>query len=182
MDEILGQALQFFDAGFDTTANALTWFLYSMACNPEIQEKLHSEIMDVIGNEVQRTKERYRSTIRVISFPSNVHDQLGVNFFRTPWIMIKWGNYLIWNVACKKPCDFMPYHGKLCILTSNLDHKVPVYRGFYLPGTLQKLAQTVSKIGFHRSTFYSFTALMQTTFWHCLLAKSTLFDQKKLEN
>lgn len=38
-------------AGHDTTAIAITWTLYALGHNPEIQDKLRQEILDVIGND-----------------------------------------------------------------------------------------------------------------------------------
>lgn len=48
----MAQVLLFFLAGYDTTARSLSMFLYSMAVHPEIQEKLHEEIVEQIGDEV----------------------------------------------------------------------------------------------------------------------------------
>ena len=47
-EEILAQCLLFFFAAYDTTSSALAFFLYSMAENPEIQEKVYREIQDVM--------------------------------------------------------------------------------------------------------------------------------------
>ena len=52
MDEVLSQGILFLPAGYDTTASAITFLLYNLALHPEIQEKLHQEIVDVTGNEV----------------------------------------------------------------------------------------------------------------------------------
>lgn len=43
-DEIIGQAVAFLLAGYETTQNALTFTLYSLATNPEVQQKLIEEI------------------------------------------------------------------------------------------------------------------------------------------
>lgn len=50
--EITAQVLLFFLAGYDTTARALSMFLYNMALHPDIQEKLHAEIVAQIGDQV----------------------------------------------------------------------------------------------------------------------------------
>ena len=53
MDEIKAQGALFFLAGYDTTANALCWLIYSLACNPDVQEKVYDEIQNQIGDEVR---------------------------------------------------------------------------------------------------------------------------------
>ena len=54
MDEIKAQGILFFLAGYDTTANALSWLMYILACNPDIQEKVYDEIQEKIGNSVSK--------------------------------------------------------------------------------------------------------------------------------
>ena len=46
----------FFLAGYETTATSISFLLYNLTLNPEIQEKLHEEIMDVAGDQVKYTK------------------------------------------------------------------------------------------------------------------------------
>ena len=43
----------FFLAGYETTATSISFLLYNLTLNPEIQEKLHEEIMDVAGDQVK---------------------------------------------------------------------------------------------------------------------------------
>ena len=52
MDEVISQGVLFLPAGYDTTATTITFLLYNLALHPEIQEKLHEEIVNVTGNEV----------------------------------------------------------------------------------------------------------------------------------
>ncbi len=42
--EVVGQAVGMLLAGYETTANALAYTSYLLALNPDIQEKLQSEI------------------------------------------------------------------------------------------------------------------------------------------
>ena len=49
LDEIAGNSVLFFSAGYDTTANTLTFFCYHMAMNPKIQEKCREEIDRVLA-------------------------------------------------------------------------------------------------------------------------------------
>lgn len=51
-DEVTGNALLFFAAGFETTATTLGFLLYFLALNEDIQEKLRQEILDVVGDKV----------------------------------------------------------------------------------------------------------------------------------
>ena len=43
-EEIVANSILFLLAGFETTANALSFVSYLLALNPEIQEKLQAEI------------------------------------------------------------------------------------------------------------------------------------------
>lgn len=45
-DEIIANAWVFLLGGFETTANALTYCSYLLATHPDIQEKLHQEIVE----------------------------------------------------------------------------------------------------------------------------------------
>ncbi|KOB70848.1 Cytochrome P450 CYP9AJ3 [Operophtera brumata] len=42
--DLVAQAISFYIAGFDTTANLINYFLYEMAINPDVQEKLQHKI------------------------------------------------------------------------------------------------------------------------------------------
>jgi cytochrome P450 len=48
-DEVTGNAMLFFLAGYETTASTLTFMSYCLATNPEIQESLIDEIDSVLG-------------------------------------------------------------------------------------------------------------------------------------
>jgi cytochrome P450 family 3 subfamily A len=48
--EIIGQALIFLLAGYETVSTLLSFFFYVMATQPEIQEKVYDEIQQEIGN------------------------------------------------------------------------------------------------------------------------------------
>ncbi|KFB49803.1 AGAP012296-PA-like protein [Anopheles sinensis] len=43
--ELVAQCLIFFLAGFDTVSNCLTFLAYELALNPDVQERLHAEIL-----------------------------------------------------------------------------------------------------------------------------------------
>ena len=44
-DHIVANMFIFYNAGSDSTSATLTWIMYELALNPEIQEKLREEIM-----------------------------------------------------------------------------------------------------------------------------------------
>ena len=49
--QIRDEVLTIFLAGYETTANALTWTWYLLSQNPEAEAKLHAEIDSVLGTE-----------------------------------------------------------------------------------------------------------------------------------
>ena len=56
MEEVIGQAVLFFLVGMDTTATSIAFVIHNLAVHPEIQEKLHDEIVNVAGNKVNGIK------------------------------------------------------------------------------------------------------------------------------
>ena len=51
--EIIAQGFVLFLAGFDTTANGISFLLYCLALHPECQKKAQEEIDRVVGNKVR---------------------------------------------------------------------------------------------------------------------------------
>lgn len=51
-DEIVAQCFLFFVAGFDTIATALSFAVYHLALDPDVQEKLYQEILE-INSEIE---------------------------------------------------------------------------------------------------------------------------------
>lgn len=49
VEEITGNAILFLLAGYDTTASTMTFMTYSLATNPECQDRLIEEIDSVLG-------------------------------------------------------------------------------------------------------------------------------------
>ncbi|KAF0487203.1 cytochrome P450 [Gigaspora margarita] len=47
-DELIGQVMTFLVAGHETTSTALSWALYFLAKNPDIQDRLRKELLDVL--------------------------------------------------------------------------------------------------------------------------------------
>ena len=52
-EELLDQVCMLFLAGHETSASALSWCWYLLANAPDIQERLHQEIVDAIGDQAQ---------------------------------------------------------------------------------------------------------------------------------
>lgn len=47
---VMDELITLFVAGHETTSNALTWTIYLLTQNPDIQDKLHQELDDVLDN------------------------------------------------------------------------------------------------------------------------------------
>jgi cytochrome P450 len=52
--QLRDEALTIFLAGHETTANALTWTWYLLSQNPEVENRLHAEVDQVIGDRAPR--------------------------------------------------------------------------------------------------------------------------------
>lgn len=50
LNEIAAQAAVFFFAGFETSATVMSFCLYELAKNPELQERAYQEIKQVLAN------------------------------------------------------------------------------------------------------------------------------------
>lgn len=64
--EIIANSVLFFFAGFDTTASTLSFCLYELAKNPDIQERLHQEVKKAI--EQNPSMDRYDLIINNIPY------------------------------------------------------------------------------------------------------------------
>lgn len=59
-DEIVAQCFLFFVAGFETTATTLSYCIYELVKNREVQKRLYEEITQVIGsNQCDTSSEQY---------------------------------------------------------------------------------------------------------------------------
>ena len=58
--QIRDEAVTLFIGGFENVATALTWTWYLLAQHPEVQEKLHQELHDVLGGRLPTTDDLSR--------------------------------------------------------------------------------------------------------------------------
>ena len=63
-EEVLAQGIQVFIAGFETTASTLRFLTHLLATNPQVQDKLYREIMDIVGEVRGREEGRERARER----------------------------------------------------------------------------------------------------------------------
>ena len=62
--DIIAQAVVFFSAGFETTASTLTHAIYELAQHPELQDRLHEEVVEVVkGLDRQDNMDAYCDAI-----------------------------------------------------------------------------------------------------------------------
>ncbi|XP_038078520.1 cytochrome P450 27C1-like [Patiria miniata] len=54
MKEIYSNACELLLAGVDTTSNTLAWVLYELSRHPEVEERLHQEVCQVLGSDKTR--------------------------------------------------------------------------------------------------------------------------------
>jgi cytochrome P450 family 6 len=47
-DDVVAQAVTFFGDGFETSSTALSFSLYALATNPDVQERLREEVESVL--------------------------------------------------------------------------------------------------------------------------------------
>jgi cytochrome P450 len=53
-EDIFGELKTFLVAGFDTTANTITWFLQNIGSYPEIQKRIQDELHDIFSDDPSR--------------------------------------------------------------------------------------------------------------------------------
>ena len=62
-EEIIGQCILFFIAGFDTTGSAITGTLFELSHRPEIQNRLYNDIVEALKDVDQTNIEEYYNVI-----------------------------------------------------------------------------------------------------------------------
>ncbi len=85
--EIIGQALIFMIAGYETTSVLMSFFFYVMATEPIIQEKVYEEIRQELGDVSQINVEERGYLI--ILFRMKLLMKKSVNFNIWIWLLMK---------------------------------------------------------------------------------------------
>ena len=67
-NEIIGQCILFFVAGFETTATTISNCLYNLAVYPEIQERLHAELKSVLSGFDSNSEQYYETAMTKIPY------------------------------------------------------------------------------------------------------------------
>lgn len=63
LDELCAQAFGFYIAGYETTSSTLTYLLYHVARNPEVQKRLHQELDHILQDHPGEV--RYESMMKM---------------------------------------------------------------------------------------------------------------------
>ena len=102
--EIVSTALVILIAGYDTTANTLSYVCYELAKNPDIQERLREEVDDIIDDDCKNIKYEQlqkmpymdkvlAETLRFHT-PIGVHQVIGHLKFKFPHLASTTSTYL----------------------------------------------------------------------------------------
>jgi cytochrome P450 len=70
--ELRDVVLNFVIAGRDTTAQALSWTFYSLATNPDVEEKLAAEVKEHITGEVENDPAALYEVIKGMKYANAV--------------------------------------------------------------------------------------------------------------
>lgn len=175
VDEMVDQVAIFFLAGHETSASALSWALYLLALDPEVQDKLASEAQAVFSHgspdfsDIRKlgfTRDVFREALRL--FPpvpmmirSAAQDE---NFRNRP---IRAGSYIVlspWHLQRHErlwdepdrfdPTRWQTENGKTCLreafMPFSAGPRVCTGAGFAMIEGVLLLAMLVSKFRFHR--------------------------------
>nr|AGI03846.1 cytochrome P450 6BQ10 [Tribolium castaneum] len=74
LNELSAQAFVFFLAGFETSSTTMTWALYELATNQNVQEKLRNEIINVLSRH--DNKLTYEAMMEMTYMEKVIHDTL----------------------------------------------------------------------------------------------------------
>ncbi|KAI6206229.1 putative cytochrome P450 CYP13A8 [Aphelenchoides besseyi] len=106
--EVLGQLLIFLFAGFDTVANALSFMTQFLVLNPEVQERLRTEIESVIGdenpnyeqlNQLKYTEAVIKETLRIYPLAAAVNSRRCMKTTELDGVKIEAGTDVIVDVV-----------------------------------------------------------------------------------
>lgn len=81
--ELLDQAKTIIGAGYETTTQALAWTWYLLARHPEIEERLHAEISDVLGGRTPAAEDLPRLKYTLMVF------QEAMRLYPPAWAMTR---------------------------------------------------------------------------------------------
>ena len=136
------QALTFYLAGHETTANALTWTCYLLAKNPRVESKMYTEIKEVLQDrpaafedipQLQYTARVFKEALRLYPPAWSIGRTVIADFKLGPYLMRKNGECIVSPYITQRdsrwfasPDEFIPERW-----TENFEKELP--RCAYFP-------------------------------------------------
>lgn len=113
-EDVTAQAFIFFLAGFDTVSTAMCFTVYELALNPDIQQRLYSEINDALG-ENPNAEVTYETLHKMKYLDMIISESLR-----------KWPPAVFIDRECTKPYRLKADNGKEIVIPTDMGVVIPI--------------------------------------------------------